>query len=374
MSAPSRARRLASAFASTAALALAAGPALGQEVRVGPDEQGPTVAEAPAEPAEATGLAEDSAVEEARAHFEQGLRLVRREHWAAALSEFETSLQAHPSWSSLYNRALCLRNLHRYAEAIASLEELLETFGAELEVARRRDAETLLGDLRGLVTPVVIRVSAEGATLYVDDDEVGTSPLPGPLLLPSGPHQLEARLPGFLSERRRFVVVSGREQVVELHLSERPRLGSVRVFANVDGATVLLDGDEVGATPFRSAVQAGRHVIEVRSEGYRDGSQEVLVEAEDEITVSLTLDRRILLHPAWFWSTAGLALASALAVAGLGAAVHLLDAEYDPAASDAIDGYSQGRALMVGADVALAISCASAASALVLAFFTDLRR
>ena len=332
-------------------------------------EAPPAPPEAPASPA---ALDEDPAVAAARMHFDQGMRLVRRELWEAALTEFDASIAAHPSWVALFNSALCLRNLHRYGRALDALEQLLADHVEAIDPRRRAEAAMLVAEIRGLVTPLVVRVSVDGAAVLVDDELVGASPLARPVLVPSGPHRLEVRREGFMTEHRRVVVVAGRERVEEVALIEQARLGPIRVFSNVEGAAVVIDGDEVGATPYRSVLAEGPHSVEARADGYRSASQGVTIEAgDDPLDVTLALERRRRLHRAWFWSTASLAVASALAMGGLGAAVHVLAGRYDPDADDAVERWEQGRDLMIATDVTLGVACALAASALVMAFFTD---
>ena len=316
--------------------------------------------------------AEDAALEAARRHFRQGLLLVRREAWAAALAEFDASIAARPNQSALFNRALCLRELGDFQQAIEALEEYRERARAEGgQDERLAEVERRIAEIRELVTEVTVTVNVDGARITVDGEAAGLSPLRRPLLLLSGPHLVTASYPGYRAEEQEVPVVSGEPRTVVFELEQPPPRGEVRVLGNVPGADVYIDGVRHGDVPFRGVLDAGEHEIEVRADRYRPEHQTVRVEADDQALVNVTMSRLLRAHRAWFWSLVGLTAASTLTTIGLGSAVVALDGEYEPSGPDSVDGYERGGDLMLGTDVALGVSLASAAAALVLYFFTD---
>ena len=301
----------------------------------------------------------------------------RRARWVTdqrgeeALAEFDESLRLLPTGAALFNRALCLRNLHRYPEAISALDRYLERYADEIDSTRREEVYRMLADIRSLLTEVVLRVTVDGATVVVDDETVGTSPLDAPLRLLSGEHEILVQLDGYIDVRRGIEVVTGREMTVEIELAEQPRVGTLRLEANVPGATVTIDGEEVGVVPYEGTLSEGDHLIEVSAEGYRATTQTVSIAMGEARIVSMSLMRPHRSHRAWFWSAVGLAAAGALTTIGLGVTVHVLDSEYSSTALDASEQYDRGRSLAIGADVALGLTCVSALTALILFFFTD---
>ncbi|HKE19942.1 MAG TPA: PEGA domain-containing protein [Kofleriaceae bacterium] len=71
--------------------------------------------------------------------------------------------------------------------------------------------------------------------------------------------------------------------------AQAARGGSIRVLTNVDGATVSLDGTDVGVTPLEiKQVRPGDHVVAVRADGHGKREDHVTVEAGS--TAVLTLD------------------------------------------------------------------------------------
>ena len=315
---------------------------------------------------------EQAAVLEARLHFQQGLRLVRRSNWEPALAEFEESLRIFPTAVALFNRGLCLRYLNRYPESIVAFTEYLERYAGEIDAGRRADVEVMMREMRALLNEVTVNVNVDGAVVSIDSLDVGESPLASPVFLTSGMHAIEVRLQGYRTGRREITVVAGRDMTVDFELVAPPRRGRLRVETNVNGAAVLVDGEEVGVSPYVGMFDEGEHEIAVQADGYRSTSQVVSITADDDriVTVVLSSTR---VHRAWFWSMIGLTGVAALATAGLGIGVMSAQESYDPMGSDAYDRYDQGRALITGADVSLGLTCTFAAAALVLAFFTDFR-
>lgn len=70
----------------------------------------------------------------------------------------------------------------------------------------------------------------------------------------------------------------------------KQRAGTLVVMANVDGATVLLDGAAVGTSPLRLAdVPAGPHRVEATKDGFHKGSIDVTVPPSDTVATSVLL-------------------------------------------------------------------------------------
>jgi predicted RNA-binding protein with TRAM domain len=314
----------------------------------------------------------DGALVEARLHFDQGLRLVRRENWAAALAEFDESIRLYPTAVALFNRGLCLRYLNRYPESIEAFAIYLERHPDEIDDERRANVEHMVQEMRSLLNEVTVNVNLEGATISIDSREIGRSPLGGPISLTSGQHEIEVRLQGYRTVHRTVSIVAGRTAALDIELIAPPRQGRLRVEANLSGATVLVDGVEVGETPYVGTFDEGEHEIVVSADDYRQSTQNVAISADDDriVTVILSSSR---VHRAWFWSMIGLTALGTLTTAGLGIAVTTLDDRYDPWGVDANDQYDHGLSLVTGADVTFSLTCVVAAAALILAFFTDWR-
>ena len=125
---------------------------------------------ASASPDEATTL-------EARALFEEGVRLSRSERWLEALDAFRRSRERVERPRTLFNMAIALDRLGRLRESIAAIDRYLEISDATTDEADRREAARMrLACERRLVT-LALRVTPEDASVEIDGDDVlGTGP------------------------------------------------------------------------------------------------------------------------------------------------------------------------------------------------------
>lgn len=214
----------------------------------------------------------------------------------------------------------------------------------------------------------------------------------------------------FLDEGGDRIDPEDREEAIAAIADLETRVAFLRIEAP-EGATVMLDGTEVGQAPFAEPVIAepGSLRIVVHLEGYQDltieietrggGTHDVRavlepLAAEEPLpseplpgvtpeipgsTAASSADRRRL-DRRLFWSMAGLATAALAtgAVLGVLALVEqesfddLNDPHREPSEDAALEA-SQHRGLgySVAADVLFGVGAAFAAAALVIAFFTD---
>lgn len=158
-------------------------------------------------------------IAEARRHFEQGVALFQEDDMEAALAEFRASYGLNPLPQVLFNIAVSLRRLRRYAEAADSLRQYLA--GPADESAERRElAQSLVTELEALLARVSLSVDREDADVFVDGELVGRTPLDGPLRLATGEHVVEVRLDGFQTFRERVAVHGGQDIDLTVELDE----------------------------------------------------------------------------------------------------------------------------------------------------------
>ena len=108
--------------------------------------------------------------------------------------------------------------------------------GQAYDVTARLTADERLG-------PVGFESNPSGAQVYVDDQLVGTTPT-GTLQLAEGAHQARFVLPGYTDTLSDFSVQGPDYQIVSGEL--RAQAGSLELTANIGGAVVFIDGQQVG--------------------------------------------------------------------------------------------------------------------------------
>src|SRR5262249_1577746 len=150
---------------------------------------------------------------DARKHFKAGIKLYRDGNYGGALAEFEEAYRLKPGAGSLQNIALSQKGLFRYAEAAATLEQLLQRHAAELSEGDRKAVDDALSELRGLVASVRLRVLPESARVLLDGRQLTPAEWAAPLVLNVGEHTFSADAPGYAPERRTLRIAGGASEV-----------------------------------------------------------------------------------------------------------------------------------------------------------------
>ncbi|MDF2696700.1 MAG: TonB-dependent receptor [Labilithrix sp.] len=139
------------------------------------------------------------AVEEARQHFARGVELYKEGDYRATLLELRRAYSLAPNPRILFNIGQTLMMLQQYAAARDAFRTYLEQSGSSLPAARRTQVEEELKKLEARVGKLDLHVNVAGAEVTIDDEVVGTTPLPAPLDVSAG--------------RRKVVVTSARGSV-----------------------------------------------------------------------------------------------------------------------------------------------------------------
>ena len=233
---------------------------------------------------------DDARKAEGRSHFQRGLELSDEQAWDAAYAEYVTSIAAYPTKAATKNAALCLRMMHRYAEALNTLESFLHF--ANLTDADRTFADCEMSEMKRFVGLLVIRGSADGAQVSVDGGDRGRMPLHEPLRVTAGSHVVRVFKPGFAPLERQFVLAGAQSLTVDVRLEPVAQPGRLRVVEQTGKhPQVLVDGAAVGAAPWEGPVGAGVHTAALKGDGLL-GTQPVSVPVRlnDVATITLALE------------------------------------------------------------------------------------
>lgn len=240
-------------------------------------------------------------------HVERGAALFQHGDFRAALTEFEAAYQLTRSWQVLVHIGITQSRLLRYKEALATLERYLEEGGAAVPPELRARAESEIKAIRALLVRVTVVVDGGPAELTVDGEGVGTSPLSKPLLLSPGAHAFRAVREGHQPAEKRVTLTSG--AAVRVVLAPVRKKGILRVESAPAGARVIVEGREVGRTPWEGRLPAQGHTVTLRLEGFRPGEERVILEAGVARELRLSLEALPPPPPRpwykkWYWWTA----------------------------------------------------------------------
>jgi hypothetical protein len=137
---------------------------------------------------------------DAEKHFKVGVALLEAEDWPAAAAEFERSVQLFPTKMGLFNLANAYRAMHRYQEALDTVDRIDRDFAKKLDPDFKDAMAELRRDIRGMVGHLRVRVEEAGAEVTVDGRVVGKSPLE-PFVLAPGEHEVKVSLAGYVAQQ-----------------------------------------------------------------------------------------------------------------------------------------------------------------------------
>lgn len=153
---------------------------------------------------------------EAEERFKKGLMLVDEGDCENAVVEFEESYRLFPAPVVLYNMALCYDDLHQYSKSMKYYKQ----FMTEAENLTAQQNATIMDRIKKLEKYLgVLEVSCnmDGASVFVDDEEVGTTPMEA-TYVETGQHKLTIKLPEYDDFVKKFKMVSGSTVKVEAEL------------------------------------------------------------------------------------------------------------------------------------------------------------
>ncbi|HEY4105598.1 MAG TPA: PEGA domain-containing protein [Polyangiaceae bacterium] len=230
---------------------------------------------------------------EARRHFKLGIRLYQDANYPGALAEFEAAYAAKPGAGSLQNVALCQKALFRYREAAATLEQLLEKHGNELNEGEQKAVRGAIAELSGLVGSIVVNVEPSDARVTIDGRAVAPSELRTGVDVNVGEHEIIADEPGYARLTRVVSVASGQKKLpVEMKLKATD--GFLNIVADDPLAAIAVDGETRAFHDWHGSVKPDAdHLVQVFREGFESYETTVTVAVGQTRDVHAALGPRI---------------------------------------------------------------------------------
>ncbi|ACS33484.1 DUF2341 domain-containing protein [Thermococcus gammatolerans] len=131
-----------------------------------------------------------------------------------------------------------------------------------------------------------VKSDTPNADVYVNGSYIATTPLS--LRLAPGKYLVEVSKEGYRNYSK--VVVLGPNGVVNLSAILVPEFGYVTINSDPSGATVIIDGQNVGRTPLEKyRMPVGTHTIVLRMDGYQDKEYSVSIKGGEETTLKFNL-------------------------------------------------------------------------------------
>jgi hypothetical protein len=293
------------------AASFAAGAALAE-----PPPKPPEAPPASASPAPETSgpvPLSDSLTGSAKEAYDAGKQLYRSGDFVGALLQFERAYDLSSDARLLWNVAICEKNLHHYARARKVLERYQIEAGPQLTEQNRKDAKDLSAALSKFISTLRISVSEPGASVLIDDDQVGKSPLAEPLLVDMGSRRVRVVKKGFVDFDERRVLLGETDTALDVKLKADVRQGRLIVTAGKDDV-IRLDGKVVGQGQWNGMLPSGGHTLRVTAPGMKPYQSEVIVQDDSMRRIQITLDPEARGVPTWLLITGGAVLAAGLGI------------------------------------------------------------
>ncbi|WP_438032367.1 PEGA domain-containing protein [Sorangium sp. So ce204] len=252
-----------------------------------------------------TGAAKDD--------YETGRLLYSDGDFRGARFKFQHAHELSGDPRLIWNIAACEKKLRRYASVLLLLERYERDAGPLLTDVERQATTSLIGEVKKLVSRLAVTVDQDGAEIFVDDEAIGTSPLPGPVLVDIGTRRIRVTKPGFKEYVRTEQVAGATEVSVAASLEELSRSGWLVVEAGA-GDTIAVDGRVVGRRRWSGALARGPHGLRVTAPGRVAYQADVFIEEERTHRLAVTLSPVVQpggLGTTWLWIGGGALVAGA---------------------------------------------------------------
>lgn len=141
-------------------------------------------------------------------HFGRGKELFNEGDYQLALVEFERAYKLAPNWRVLFNIGQVKYQLQDYPGAMDALDRYLEEGGSDVPQERRAQVQADIERLRSRVAYLKIEVNEAGATVSIDDREIGVSPLATRVAVSAGRRKVTATADGAPAVSK-FVDIAG---------------------------------------------------------------------------------------------------------------------------------------------------------------------
>ncbi len=236
----------------------------------------------------------DELPDPARKAWDSAKELFEANDYAGALVEYTRAYELSKNPRVLFNVGVAEKSLKHYARASARWNQQLVESAGKMTFEEERDIRDAISTVQSFVSTVEITANEDGATLFIDNLETGTTPFKAPVPIDVGRHTLALRKDGFLEKSEVMDISSGQPKKASFKIEPalKKSLVSIQV-AGAPGANVIIDGIDMGLAPFKGEIAAGRHTFEARAGGYVTARQtsEVVYKEPLDLTLNVSQER-----------------------------------------------------------------------------------
>jgi len=134
---------------------------------------------------------------------------------------------------------------------------------------------------------IYVTSEPEGATIYIDGDYQGTTPIN--VTTSPGVHRVEVELSGYRTYSTTVMVNAGKSVVLNVTLEPKP--GILSVNSTPPGAEVYVNGTYRGRTPLSITLPPGRYQVVVTLKGYQQYAETINLSAGENVSIFARLNK-----------------------------------------------------------------------------------
>jgi hypothetical protein len=214
----------------------------------------------------ATPLAQ-SLTGEAKSAYDSARLLADDNDFAGALTKFKQAYDTSKDPRLLWDMAACEKELRHYARAATLVSLYLKEGVAVISVEQRQIATETQTAMRAFYSTVKLSGVRDGATVLVDGEALGRTPLPEPLLLDLGKRTLRVEAQGYQPFETSVDVPGNNQFEVAVVLTPTPVIGVVpprlSVTSSGERDIVSVDDKVMGSRHWEGVLSVGEHTVRV---------------------------------------------------------------------------------------------------------------
>jgi hypothetical protein len=141
------------------------------------------------------------------------------------------------------------------------------------------DAQAQTFQIQLLPLPGYLNLSSntEAATVFIDGEEIGLTPLTN-IELAAGEHEVLVSKERF-EPIQQLIEIEGRQQQQSLNIDLLPAWANIDFSSSPAGATVTVDGEEIGLTPLRAEILEGDHEVLIKLAAHKAWTENLTITA-----------------------------------------------------------------------------------------------
>ncbi len=225
---------------------------------------------------------------QAKSDYEAGKILYADGDYAGALVKFAAAHEQSHDARLLWNMGACEKNLRHYARVLALVRRYVAEGGPLITDQDRAEARELISTVEAFTAALTVTVQEPGATVIIDDEAVGLSPLPAPVIVDLGTRKLRVEKTGFVTYQATIGVGGSKELTHDVQLVREVHEGSLTVRAGPE-ARILIDGNEVGRGTWTGTLPSRGHTLRVEQDGMIPHQSEVVIQDAENRVVEVPL-------------------------------------------------------------------------------------